>query len=340
MSIIEVSPVSPWEAVAAWEPAVASGIDAATADACAAQPRLRAAVSHIVSVHTDRAERSPRRLFASVVLGAVTGGPEPAVPVCVVSNLWWAGAEALDDLVDAGRHGPVDTPPGLSRAGLLTAAIACMSVVPHAYLATAPVPERLRVTWLAETARASIAAAEGQLADMAREPSALAWPRVMAAYVGKTGAAYERDAVMAAQCATGDTTTIRGCRAFGQLFGVLRQVHNDNDDCAPADDEDLANGTPTLLLAHALDVLPPDDRARLLDLRRAATADAGARAEMRAALHRDEVVAGYRSRLSALRRHAYELLHRLTVPSDFERVLRSWIDCSYVRALTGTEAGP
>src|SRR5205814_1498076 len=128
----------------------------------------------------------------------------------------------------------------------------------------------------------------GQLADLARGPSALTWPHVMATYVGKTGAAYERDAVMAAQLGVTDETTLRGWRTYGQLFGVLRQAHNDNTGCVPAVDKDLANGTPTLLLAHALDALPEAEREHLLELRTAAMTDPEARANMREALHRPD----------------------------------------------------
>jgi Polyprenyl synthetase len=327
---MSITQVSSWETLAVWEGRFADGLTEAIELACPSEPRLRAALTRIVSAQGDGHRQPPLRLFAMAVHGAVTGDPEPAVPVSVVSSLWWAGAEALDDLSD----GTVSVD-GLSAAGLLTASIACMTVAPQAYLAVCPVPDALRLTWQAQTARGSLAAAEGQLADMSRDPETLRWAHVMKTYVGKTGAAYERDAVMAVQLATTDPATVRGWRAFGQLFGVLRQVHNDNTDGDPADDEDLANGTPTLLLAHALDVLPPAERDELLALRTAALTDPATRAAMRTALHHPDVVAGYRDKLRALRSHACTLLDQLAGASDYRSVLRSWIDVSYLRALPG-----
>jgi heptaprenyl diphosphate synthase len=326
---------SSWETLAVWEGRVVDASIAAVGLTCPSQPRLHAALTHVVSAHTGRPGHLPRRVFALAVLGALGGDPEAALPICVVSSLWWAGAEALDDVVD-GDAGTDD----LSGPALLTAGIACLTVVPQTYLAVAPVPDRLRMTWMAHTSASSLAAAEGQLADMAREPSALTWRHVMATYVGKTGAAYERDAVMAAQLATDDEAVLRGWRTFGRLFGVLRQAHNDNSLADPADDEDLANGTPTLLLAHALDAVPVAERTRLLALRAAAMTDPALRPELRDALHAPDIVSGYRAKLGGLRRHAHTLLDHLTGPSDLGGVLRSWVDSSYALAIPGRDLAP
>jgi hypothetical protein len=340
---MSITQTSPWETLAVWEGQVVDGITEAIQMACPSEPRLRAALTRIVSAQTDARAQSPLRLFAAAVHGAVTGSAEAALPVCVVSSLWWAGAEALDDMSDAsGRPSTMDgsvagSPDRLSDADLLTASIACMSVVPQAYLASSSVPDSLRLAWIAETARGSLAAAEGQLADLAREPSALTWAHVMRAYVGKTGAAYGRDAVMAAQLTTTEPAILHAWRTFGQLFGVLRQTHNDNTDGDPVHDEDLANGTPTLLLAHALGLLPPGERERLLELRFAAMRHPAARVRMRAALQRPAVVSGYRDKLRALHNRACLLLERLTGPSDYRSVLRSWIDASYLLALPGKD---
>src|SRR5437016_1650263 len=141
--MLAITVISPREALAAWEGPVTSGLEAAIELACPSQPRLRAALTRVVSAHTGGAARSPRRLFAAAILAAITGHPERALPVCVASNLWWAGAEALDDLADARRGGATPAPAELSYAGLLTASIACMSAVPQAYLASSRVPEKL-----------------------------------------------------------------------------------------------------------------------------------------------------------------------------------------------------
>jgi hypothetical protein len=258
------------------------------------------------------------RLLPLAIHGALTGDPSPAVSVCVVSTLWWAGAELLDDLADQ--------PSAANSVADMVVGIACLSAVPQLFIESLGLPAELRSQWSAELSQSSLRAAEGQIGDLAREPASLTWQRVMVSYSGKTGAAYERDAAMTCQLVGLEDEQTKGWRAFGRVFGVLRQLSNDHVHVAPELDEDLANGTPTLLLAHALGVASPGTRLRILQLRQAALRDLSSREGLRRLLNEPEFQEGYRQRLLAMRREAGSLLDLLTDPSEHRELIHFWID--------------
>ncbi|WP_285744706.1 polyprenyl synthetase family protein [Lentzea sp. NBRC 105346] len=251
------------------------------------------------------------------MLGSLTGDPSAAVPISAISRFWWAGAEALDDLIDQ------DT----DQKSLL-AAIPCLTLFPQVVITQADVSGEVREFWRRELVAYSVHAAEGQLADLAR--TEITWPSVIRAYVGKTGAAYGGDAAMAARLVTADERVLHAWRSFGRMFGVLRQVHNDNGG-PEAFAEDIRNGTPTLLLAHALEVT--DRPAELNTVRRLARRDPGALTELRRMLLDPRITSGYDGRLVAFRNQARDLLHQLAGPSHHRDVLDSMIDTSAAAAL-------
>ncbi len=267
-------------------------------------------------------------MFPLAVLGALTGDPEPAVPVGVVSTVWWAGAKALDDLSDVMVGGVPASSTGLTPTELLIGGVACLELIPRQFIDRCPLPDDVRSAWCAEMIAASVAAATGRLADVARDADALGWARVMATYAGKTGAAYARDAVMTVQLVTRDAATISLWRAFGQLFGVLRQMRNDNVQADPEDDEDLASGTTTLLLAHALETATPARTAELLELRAAARRNVEARAALRHLLHAPGIASGYTDRLRAAYHLACSLLDSIAGASIYRDALRSRMDAT------------
>ncbi|MFE5301377.1 polyprenyl synthetase family protein [Streptomyces sp. NPDC056632] len=302
------------------------------AEFCPPTSHLHAPVTAIV--RAARAAQGPEsnRLLPLAVLGAISGDPAPAAPVCVVSSLWSAGAEAVDDLVDLGAAAePVAAT--LTPAELLVAGTVCLTQLPALAIERLDIPEALARQWRRDLAEGTLTSADGQLADTARDPHALDWGRVMRAYRAKTGSSYARDALMAARCAVDEPAALRAWHVLGQLLGVLRQVHNDNAERTPEDDEDLANGTPTLLLSHALEAASPEERGRLFELRSLAREDLGARAELRGLLHMSSCVAGYRARIGALHARAHGLLERLAEPSPYRTVIRSRIDDSAALAI-------
>ncbi|WP_307828113.1 polyprenyl synthetase family protein [Streptomyces clavuligerus] len=301
----------PWGVLIPWDQQVREDTLAVIDRACPPGSRLHDPVRAIVTTALQQQGPLSNRLFALAVLGAISGNPAPAVPVAVASTLWFAGTEALDDLVDAapGDHG--------SAHELLIGGVLCLGVLPEAAVEGPGVPAELARGWRRDLGWSTVAAGAGQLDDTARDSEALTWERVMRAYTGKTGAGYGRDARMAARAAVTDPRALEAWTVLGQLLGVLRQVHNDNADVTPETDEDLANGTPTLLLAHALASADPRERNRMHTLRTAARADLTARAELRALLHCPPVVDGYRRRVGALHSRARNLLDHLADASPY-----------------------
>ncbi|MFD8477997.1 polyprenyl synthase [Kitasatospora sp. NPDC059673] len=296
----------------------------------ASRPGQADAVAELLAA--DGGAGSPFRLLAMAVLGALTGEPRPAAVVCAISRLWWAAAEALDDLADA----PTPEGPGASTARTTLAALACGSVLPHWVVDRQPVAPDVRLDWERDLLRGALDALDGQLADLAAPVDAPpTWRPVMACYRGKSGAAYGRDAVMAARLATDRPDLLHSCRVFGELFGVLRQVAND----AAPDSEDLANGTHTLLLAHAFDTAGAGHRLRLTRLRAEARHDPDARARLRAALHDPQVAAGYGRRVESLRRHCCGLLDRIAPPGPYRDVLHALVHTSARAAVARPDGG-
>ncbi|MET7684570.1 polyprenyl synthetase family protein [Streptomyces sp. NPDC005423] len=274
----------------------------------------------------------PARLFGILVAGALGGQPEDAMPVVAVSRLWWAGAQALDDLADSpGVSAPL-TPhqlstaenapsPAQDAARLVLLAMACGTLVPFAIIDRRQLPPEITGFWRRTLLRTSLRATAGQLADLASFDGPFTWAQAIKTYRGKTGAPYGRDAVMAARLSTADPMSLRAWHAFGELFGLLRQVANDAAHRGSGRDEDLSNGTVTLLLAHALEKAEPGARRHLLWLHTHARHDPEARTELSAALRQPGIEADYADRVGVLRQQACALLDRLAPASSHRDLL-------------------
>ena len=108
----------------------------------------------------------------------------------------------------------------------------------------------------------------------------------------------------------------------------------------PAQDEDLANGTPTLQLAHALEACRPERRGELLHLREAARGDLLARARLREVLAEAEIATGYASRIEAVQQHACALLDHLATPSPHRDLLHALLHTAAAQANPTTQRAP
>jgi hypothetical protein len=280
-------------------------------------------LSRLIMALVNQKPSPAHRLLSLTVLGALTGDPEPAVPVCLVSRLWWAGVDALDDLVDGQAGGDSD----LSPQQVMVAAAACIALsqaVPGVFR----VPGKIRREWHLEIARANAATVEGQLAEHLAETEEPSWARAMRSYRDKNGAVYGRDVAMAARLATDDRAALRGWRAFGSAFGVLRQLRNDRQVPPPADDVDLANGVFTLELAHALETAMPERRASLQSLRTQAKYDPAARTRLRCLLAEPDLSQAYGRKVRAMAGRARLLLNELATPSPHRDLLHHWVQIS------------
>ncbi|MFI1980783.1 polyprenyl synthetase family protein [Streptomyces wedmorensis] len=324
---------SAWSGLATWEPQVSAGIDKVLADTCPPGSRLHRATVQILKSAQACQGPDSNRFLPLAVLGAISGDPAPAVPVAVLSTIWFAGAEAIDDLTDAALSDSQAR--ALTPHELMTAGITCLTVIPVAATSRFGLPESVAAQWREELTSSSLRSAEGQIADTTRDTDALTWSRVMRTYDAKTGTAYGRDCVMAASLAmdVADPEALTAWRTLGRLLGVLRQVHNDNAPVQPEQNEDLVNGTPTLLLAHALSNPDLTQQARLHELRRAALHDPAARAHLHQHLWTPSVQSGYVRRLGAVHQRAVTLLEGLAAPSAYRDAIRSRIDVSIACAV-------
>jgi hypothetical protein len=317
------------ESLGRWTARVTAELGEAVDTICGPGSQL----SRLIMALVNREPSQVHRLLSLIVLATLTGDPEPALPVCLVSRLWWAGVDALDDLVD-GQAGGV---PDMSPQQVMIAATACITL-PQAVPGLWPVPGQVRRDWEREITRANVAAAQGQLAEQLAETDEPSWARAMTSYRDKNGAAYARDAVMAARLATDDPATLRGWRAFGSLFGVLRQLRNDSEVPAPADDEDLANGVFTLEFAHALENAAPDRHASLRALRSRALHDPTARSGLRRALAEPDLAQPYGAKIQTMGHRARLLLDELAVPSPHRELLHHFVNISVIRKTLPSKA--
>jgi hypothetical protein len=312
------------DSVHRWTERVTTELCSAVETVCGPESRLSLLIAALVRQAPSRVHRS----LSLVVMAALTGNPEPALSVCLASRLWWTGVDALDDLVDGQA---ADGRLGLSPQQVMVAATACISL-PQAITGLRPVPGQVRRDWDREFARANSAAAEGQLAEQLTESEEPSWARAMASYRDKNGAAYARDAVMAARLASDDPAVLRGWRAFGMTFGVLRQLCNDGDVPVPENDEDLTNGVFTLEVAHALENSAPERRAALQVLREQALHDTAARVQLRQALADPELAHPYKARVRSMGNRLGLLLDELAAPSPHRTLLHHWIESSVIVA--------
>ena len=273
--------------------------------------------------------------FAVAVHGAITSEPGAALSIAVASYLWWTGAEAFDDLADGDADMSIH---GLQPSEFLIAATLCLSELPLRVIGRQELPQAIKEDWISDFLETSITAASGQLKDTrSGENANITWQGVMESYAAKTGAPYARDAAMAARLATDHLPTLRSWRALGALFGVLRQLHNDRSAASALDDNDLINGTHTLLLAHALEVLPDQQADDVHQLRPLARHQLEERTKLWHLLRDPAVATSYDSRVETLRRHARHLLDQTAPPSAYRDALAQMIDSSATAAMLTRE---
>ncbi|MET9631261.1 hypothetical protein ABZX92_27740 [Lentzea sp. NPDC006480] len=289
-------------------PAVERGIDLAVENACVNSPPLFTAVQRLLQ--TDGSGSTRYRLFPLALHAAMTGDPSPALPLAVISRIWWTGAETLDDIMD-GEFDSALT--GLGHGQAMIAAVTCTTLVPHIVIAEAAVAPAVATVLAAEFVATSLACASGQIDDLDMGGHA-SWARTMRSYVGKTGAPYERDAVMAAHLAGQDKERVRGWRAFGRLFGVLRQLSNDHAEGVVIDDADMSNGVRTLFYAHAVEA--------------GIVGGAGSSNLLRLSMIPPALLKTYLRRVESIAGQLYMLLDQLVHPSEHRDIVRWLIQTS------------
>ncbi|WP_244216969.1 polyprenyl synthetase family protein [Streptomyces carpinensis] len=298
-----------------------------------AAPTVRAAVAGLLR---QRTFAYPLSVLPLLVHAAETGALEPAVPLAVVHELWWTSACCLDDLADAHATHPAADDDD-SRA--LLAAVIAGNPLPLLVVQSQQIPPSLRPTLSAEILRCWIAATEGQLKDLHPQAATATRASVISTYRGKSGAPFAMITAMAAELAGAGAQRVRLWRAFGDEFGVLWQLFNDQEDILSGRHEDLLNGTVTYLLACALEQADPHAAQRVLALHRAAPTSAHARAELTGLLQTPAVLHRFASDIAGFGDRAHRILDRLGGDQAHLRVLHDLVDRSSATLLQPRTAG-
>ncbi|MET7609201.1 hypothetical protein ABZS96_44115 [Streptomyces avermitilis] len=320
MAVIDVTRA--YEAVQAKVEHIDNAVQASIDSLRDLHPQLADSVTKLLC--SDSSRHSIFRLLPIPILGALGEESDRALPCVVASRIWWTGAEVFDDLSD-GQYDATATGLSAARAGVASAA--CLSLVPLAVLDRADLPPRLKSHWAHEFVDSSLRAAEGQLSDVSSLEDPISWTRAMRSYAGKSGAPYGRDAAMTALLAGAADESIYGWRVFGTMFGVMRQLANDRAADSAETDEDLINGTCTLLVAHAADGVNGTAELQTLSrLRTQAQSDAAARVALDKYLRRPNIAATYNQRIRSIQQQLGELLQSLAPPSDEIDFIRWMID--------------
>ncbi|WP_327309083.1 polyprenyl synthetase family protein [Streptomyces sp. NBC_01298] len=269
--------------------------------------------------------KHPLSVLPLLVHAAETGRTGPAVPLSALHLLWWTSACYLDDLADGQSGGAAER---LDMNEAVLASVITGNVLPVRLIQSQDVPEPVRSALIAELTEASIMGAEGQLADMRGEAGRATRKGVLEVYRGKSGGPFAMITAMAAILSGTTTERIALWREFGQVFGLLWQMFNDQEDVASGRNEDLANGTVTYLLACALEDAAPEARAHILDLCAAARISAPARSKLTALLLAPPVLDGFREDVSTYRDEADRILGELGGDERYLPALRQLVDLS------------
>ncbi|MEU6480313.1 polyprenyl synthetase family protein [Streptomyces sp. NPDC047017] len=305
---------------------LAPEIEAARAAALAlldpAAPAVREGVAALLE---HRTFTYPLSVLPLIVHAAETGDPRPALPLAVVHDLWWTSACCLDDLADSQGACPAGD---LGQSEALLATVLAGTTLPLLVVQAQPVPEPVRALLAAEVVKCSIGAAEGQLRDLRGQVRGATRASVTEVYLGKSGAPYSMITAMAALLAGADGRRVALWREFGDVFGVLWQLFNDQEDILSGRGEDLRNGTVTYLLACALEDPAPGAAAHLTSLHRAATHSAPARTELTRLLLAPDVLSRYEQDLDAFRHRAHRVLDDLGGDDAHLPLLRDLVDRS------------
>lgn len=281
---------------------------------------VRAVVAELLE---HRTFTYPLGVLPLIVHAVETGAPGPAIPLAVVSDLWWTSACYLDDLADGQAASAAGS---LDESEALLATLIGGTMLPLLVVRSPRIPEAARGPLAAEIVRCWISATEGQLRDLRADIGDATRAAVITAYLGKSGAPFSMVTAMAAELAGRGDERIELWREFGNAFGILWQLFNDQQDILTGRDEDLANGTVTYLLACALENTGSDAVDEVLRLHADARCSPEARAALTAVLLAPDVLRQYEEDLIRFRDGAHGLLDKLGGDPAYLALLHDLVD--------------
>lgn len=267
---------------------------------------------HLAAKVTRQAMRlratTGERVFPAIVAVALGANPKKALPLCTASALWWISTDA-----DA-------------------AGAQCGAMLAMRHLSAVGVPDSCKLVWFDEITRSTISAIETRLAGRGR---LISRKNVLASHLGIAGAAYARDAAMAAHLAVDHP--VDEWRKFGALYGLLRQLHADHVSSTVDEDGNPRLLVPPLLASHAHRLSNSGVRTELTRLlREVPSGDSGRHALLRDLLRSPRAVAAYAHDLRGLHRRACAQLDALNATEEARTALRSTLDSTLTLPMPGS----
>jgi len=286
-------------------------VESALSTVCAAQPGMRTVLPELLELDAGRTS-----VFRLLPFG-FTCDHDAAVLVGVISRICWAVSAAL-------------TAGGEAR----TAAELCAGAAAR-MISGSGAPALVQRKLVGELPPSSPQAVNAELDDVREDWS---WARAMAVHAAKAGAAYGRDLAMTAVLVGEPPERVPAWRAFGRLYGVVRQMAEDRERLFGTDGG-AVDGGGTFLLAHAAEVLPPERRADLLLLHERARDCTESSAALCDLLLSAEVAPQYNKRLADIRAKLASMLGELVISVE-QRALARWLIDTSVRSATLYSRGP
>ncbi|WP_050506290.1 polyprenyl synthetase family protein [Streptomyces rimosus] len=298
-------------------------------DACGP---LRTTVRKVID--RGRCERNETAL-PLLTHAAITGVPEPAVPVAAAHLLWWRAAHAFDDIADGHADATLY---GLGTGPALMAALECGHGLPLRALAALDLPAALRESLISDYLDGWTLTNDGRIRDLVNTVATVDPQSVLTTYEHKGGSAYAMACGMTARVAGCADAVTAAWREFGYTVGTLLQFRIDEEDLRDERAAELRHGTATYRLVCAVRRLTGTERRRALRLLAEAADSPGSRAEIKAMLLDPAVQAATLATRDSLLRQAHDLLDRLAVPSDYTTALRALADAAARPAAAGPAA--
>lgn len=181
--------------------------------------------------------------------------------------------------------------------------------------------------------RQAILVCAGQHHDLTmKEPTFdQAWQTIDA----KSGSFFALGAYLGARLATSNETEVAAVREVGRRLGIINQINNDLGGLGSGDEtgSDLASGRYTLPVQYAVQVLPPDKRAKLVKYLQSAPHEPTAEVEARGMIVSAGAVIYLALEATKHRLEAVSLLKTLQIPNERAEPLYNLINYTGTRLI-------
>lgn len=215
-----------------------------------------------------------------LVHGAISGDPDPAMPVARATTLLYLGMDILDDLADGdeSEHWAGHAPAEINLVG-----ITFVAALPQLAILEADVPADRLVVLQRTIAVAGLRMSAGQQLDLGQAGAGeLTAAEVAAAAAGKTGEQCALFARLAAELAGAPARVVASYAQMAHAYGMALQVL---EDCHTLFERprsrDLSSGIRSFPIAWQLQRLVGRERDRFVDLLDQARADEDAQEQVR-----------------------------------------------------------